>query len=319
MTGATGYLGGGLARRLREAGHEVRAVVRATSHAEPLRQIGVATFEGDITDRYSLREGMSGADWVVHAAADLDLNGPAERMRRINVEGSDNVASLAYKLGVGRFLSVSSVASFGGSPPDGTAVDETAPLLPPPTRYSATKRAGGEAIRQWERRGLAVNTVYPGLVYGPPGEKKGANAILRQVVLERMPLLVAGDRRMSWVYLDDVVDALLRILEQAEPGRGYILAGEVATLGSVIERTAALAGVRPPRPRVPLAAAKLLLALSLPLYRLRGRRRAMGPGQLRSLERHWAFDDTRARRELDWHPRSLESGLPPTVEMLRAS
>ncbi|HSF42963.1 MAG TPA: NAD-dependent epimerase/dehydratase family protein, partial [Thermoanaerobaculia bacterium] len=102
LTGGTGYIGRALARRLVEAGHEVRALVRATSNAEPLKQLGIATFVGDISDRYSLREGMSGADWVIHAAADLDLTGPPERMRQANLEGSENVASLASKLGVGR-------------------------------------------------------------------------------------------------------------------------------------------------------------------------------------------------------------------------
>ena len=128
-----------------------------------------------------MREGMSGADWVIHAAADLDMDGgPAERMRQANVQGSENVASLAYKLGVGRFLSVSSMAYFGGSPPDGSTADESAPLQTPfPTLYSATKHSGERAIQEWAKKGLRINTVYPSLVYGPPGKKEGANAILR--------------------------------------------------------------------------------------------------------------------------------------------
>jgi nucleoside-diphosphate-sugar epimerase len=60
------------------------------------------------------------------------------------------------------------------------------------------------------------------------------------------------------------------------------------------------------------------LVLSAPLYRLRGRRPPFSTEQLNSLERHWAFDDSRARAELDWHPRGLDEGLPPTVELLRA-
>src|SRR6185295_14608235 len=120
LTGGTGFIGSVLAGRLAAAGHEVRALVRPTSDVEPLRQLGVATFVGDLNDRASMREGMSGADWVIHAAAELDdRDGPAP-MRRTNVQGSENVASLAYKLGVGRLLSVSSMAYFGGSPADGS-------------------------------------------------------------------------------------------------------------------------------------------------------------------------------------------------------
>jgi nucleoside-diphosphate-sugar epimerase len=58
---------------------------------------------------------------------------------------------------------------------------------------------------------------------------------------------------------------------------------------------------------------------SSPVFKLRGRRPPIAPEQLQSLSRHWAFDDTRARTELGWAPRTLDEGLPPTVEFLRAA
>ncbi len=319
VTGGTGYIGRLLCRRLCEAGHEVRALVRPGSDASRLAALDLALFRGDVTDRASMREGMSGADWVVHAAAELDVRAPAERMERVNVAGSDNVASLAHKLGVGRFLSVSSIAYFGGSPEDGRAVDESAPpLLPFPSDYSATKHAGEEAIRAWARRGLKLNTVYPSLVYGPPGKREGANSILRQLLRGRLPAVVGADRLTSWVFLDDVVDGMLRVIEKAPPGREFILAGEVARLGDLVRRVCALGGVRPPRLALPIGVARAGVALSAPLFRLAGRRPPFAPQQLRSLSRHWAFDDARARAELGWSPRGLDEGLPPTVEFLRA-
>ncbi len=320
LTGGTGYIGRALARRLAEAGHEVRALVRPTSDAEPLRRLGAATFTGDIGDRASMREGMSGADWVIHAAADLDFDGPPERMRRANVQGSENVASLAYKLGVGRFLSVSSMAYFGGSPPDGSVVSEDAPVQTPfPTLYSATKHSGELAVQEWVKRGLRVNTVYPSLVYGPPGKKEGANALLRGFLKGRFPALVGADRRMAWIFLDDLVEGMFKVIEKAPPGRGYLMTGDVATLRSLVDRVCALGGVRAPRRNLPIGLARIGLAVSGPLYKLRGRRPPFSSEQLNSLERHWAFDDSRARTELDWRPRSLDEGLPPTVEFLRAS
>jgi nucleoside-diphosphate-sugar epimerase len=317
LTGGTGYIGRVLVRRLVEAGHEVRALVRATSNVEPLRELGIATFVGDIGDRFSLREGMSGADWVLHAAADLDFAAPPERMRQANIEGSENVASLAYKLGVGRFLSVSSIAYFGGSPPDGSLADETTPPQEPfPSLYSATKHSGERAIQEWARRGLRVNTVYPSLVYGPPGKKGGSNALLRQLLKGRIPAMVGGDRKMSWVHLDDVVDGMLRVMEKAPPGRDYLLSGDVMALRDVVDRVCRLGGVRPP-PSIPPGLARVGLGLAAPFYRMRGRRPPFSPDQISSVERHWAFDDSRARTELGWQPRSLEEGLPQTVEFLK--
>lgn len=323
LTGGTGYIGRALARRLVEAGHEVRALVRATSHpanTEPLKQLGVATFTGDIQDRASMREGMSGADWVIHAAADLDLTGPPERMRGTNVQGSENVASLAYKLGTGRFLSVSSMAYFGGSPDDGTPSDETSrPMEPFPTLYSATKHSGERAIQEWAKQGLRVNTVYPSLVYGPPGKKEGANSILRQLLKGRFPAVVGPDRKTCWVFLDDVVDGMMRVIDKAPVGRDYLLTGDTTTLRSLVDRVCALGGVKPPRLSLPVGVARAAITLAGPLYRMRGHRPPIAPDQLNSLARHWAFDDTRARTELGWTPRTLDEGLPITVRHIQAT
>jgi len=322
LTGATGYIGSALARRLASSGHELRALVRETSRTDTLHALGVATFPGDVTDRFSMREAMSGADWVVHLAAELDLSAPLERMREVNVGGSEAVASLAFKLGVGRLLSVSSMAYFGGSPPDGTAADEeTPPQTPFPSAYSLTKHEGERAIRAWAERGLRSNTVYPSLVYGPPGKKMGANWLLRAILKERFPALVGAGQRTSWVFLDDVVEGIVRVMERADslpPGRDYLLAGDSASVRELTRRVAELGGAKAPRLEVPLGVARVATALTAPLFRLVGKRSPLPPGQLRSLSRHWVFDDSRARRELDWRPRTLVEGLPPTVEYLQS-
>ncbi len=320
LTGATGYIGSALARRLRAGGHEVAALVRATSAAgrrELLRSAGVELFEGDVVDRYSLREGMSGADWVVHAAADLDFGGPHERQRAINIEGSDNVASLAFKLGVGRLLAISTITVFGGSPSDGAAATEESPALEPlPSHYGFTKRQADRVIAEWVERGLAVNTVYPSLVYGPPGRKGGANPLLRMLALGRLPALVAPRRLASWVFLDDVVDGILRVIDRGPVGENYLLTGDIASMEGVARRVAELAGSDVPRWQLSPAVAGLAGAVTRPLYRMRGRRSPFLKDYLRSLARHWAFDDAKARRELGWRPRSLDEGLPETVRHL---
>lgn len=318
LTGATGYIGTALCRRLRTDGHEVRALVRATSAVAQLEAIGVATFAGDVRDRASMREGMSGADWVIHAAAELDLNAADDRMTGANVEGSENVASLAAKLGVGRLLSISSIAVFGGSPQDGSPASESSPpVLPLPTRYSATKAAGEERIQQWARQGLKINTVFPSLVYGPPGKKQGANILLRALMLGRFPALIAPENQASWVFLDDLVDGILRVVEQAPPGRGYLLSGESWSVRRLAHRVAELAGTKPPRRELSVPTAKLLFRLAGPFLKLAGRPLPVPLEQLDSLHRNWNFDDSRARQELGWHPRGLEEGLAMTIEYLR--
>jgi nucleoside-diphosphate-sugar epimerase len=296
--------------------------VRPTSRPEAVAELaalGVATFPGDVTERASMREAMSGAELVVHAAADLDLDGPRDRMEAVNVGGSENVASLAWKLGVGRLLQISSVAAFGGSPADGTpAVETTPPVEPMPTRYADTKRRGEAVVRGWAGRGLDVVTVYPSLVYGPPGKKEGANALLRQLWLGRFPFLIGARRRTSWVFLDDAVEGIVRAAAAA-PGSAYLLAGEIAPVAEVAARLHALGGARAPRLELPPGAARLLLGLAAPFYRLRGRRTPIPLEQIASLSRHWAFDDSRARRELGWRPGPFGEGLAVTARELFAA
>jgi dihydroflavonol-4-reductase len=317
LTGATGYIGSALCRRLAAGGHELRALVRPSSRTEELRRLGVATFVGDLLDRASMRDGMSGADWVVHAAAELDPSSPSRRMEEANVAGSENVASLAWKLGVPRFLSVSSIAYFGGSPPDGSLATEESPVQRPfPTPYSATKHEGQRAIAAYAAKGMRLNTVYPSLVYGPPGKRGGANVMLRNLAKGRFPALVGADRKASWVHLDDVVSGVQAVLERAPPGRDYLLAGEVATVRRLADAVGATAGVAPPRRELSPAFARTVLTVAAPLMRLFGRRPPIPPRQVASLARHWAFDDTRARAELGWQPRGLAEGLPPTVAFL---
>ncbi len=319
LTGATGYIGSALCRRLAADGHELRALVRASSRTEELRSLGVATFVGDLGDRASMREAMSGADWVVHAAAELDPASPPRRMEAANVIGSENVASLAWKLGVPRFLSVSSIAAFGGSPADGSLAAEGAPLqLPFPTPYSATKHAGQEAIAAYARRGLRLNTVFPSLVYGPPGKHGGANVMLENLAKGRFPALIGADRKTSWVFLADLVEGMAAVLERAPAGRDYLLTGEVASVRQLADAVCATAGMPPPRRELSPRLARAALTVAAPLLRLVGRRPPIPPRQIASLGRHWAFDDSRARTELGWRPRRLAEGLPPTVQFLLA-
>jgi dihydroflavonol-4-reductase len=317
LTGGTGFIGGVLCRRLAAEGHELRCLVRSTSRSETLESLeslGAACFVGDLADRYSMREAMSGADWVIHAGAELDLTRAPGQMQTANVAGSENVASLAWKLGVGRFLSVSSVAYFGGSPEDGSPGTEESPVLPFPTRYSSTKNAGQQAVMHWAEEGLAVNTVFPSLVYGPPGKKSGANPLIRRLAKGWLPALVGADRKTSWVFVEDLVDGMVRVMERAEPGRDYLMTGDTATIEEVAQQVCGISGTPLPRYRLSPSRARLLTRITTPFYRLRGRKPPIDVEQLRSLDRHWCFDDQRARSELDWTPRTLAEGLPPSVE-----
>lgn len=316
LTGGTGYIGGQLAKRLTADGHDLACLVRESSNPErvqALRDLGASIHVGDLAERESLQPAMEGAEWVVHAGAELNRE---QAMDGANVKGSDNIASLAVELGVPRFLSVSSISYWGGSPADGSPGTEESPVQDFPTAYSASKHDGEDAIRAWCERGLNVVSVFPSLVYGPPGKRNGANFFLHQMVQGNLPVMIAGQRKVSWIYVDDVVDALARILERDLARGRLILAGQGEPLMDTARRVADLGGVRAPRTSVSVPVAKFALRVLAPFFKLTGRRLPVEPVRLDYLSRHWYFSDERARRKLDWGPRGLGEGLPPTVEML---
>ena len=167
---------------------------------------------------------------------------------------------------------------------------------------------------RWAEEGLRVNTVYPSLVYGPPGKKSGANPLVRRVAKGWLPALVGADRVTSWVFVEDLVDGMVRVMERAEPGRDFLMTGDTATIEQVARQVSELSGTPMPKRQLSVGAARLFTLLATPVYRLRGRKPPVDLEQLRSLERHWHFDDSRARAELNWSPRPLAEGLPPTVD-----
>ncbi len=312
LTGATGYLGGAVARRLLEEGHDLRLSVRDPDGAAPWRALGASLHPGDITDRYSLRPGMSGADAVIHLAGAVDLRLHPREMIAVNDEGAENIASLAYKLGVGRLINLSSIACWGGSPEDGSAATEETPRLPWPNVYGESKFRGEEKIRAWAERGLRVDTLFPSLIYGPPGKSTGANPLLRRIAGGELRFLPGAGQWSSWIYIVDVVDAILKVLHRESAGERFILAGEARPLRELVDLVCRLAEVRPPRIHLPLS------LLRPGLWGLRGLealgiRPEWGSAHLSNLFLHWHFDDRKAREALKWTPRSLEEGLRLTL------
>ena len=222
--------------------------------------------------------------------------------------------------GIGRAVHISSIASFGGSARDGTpSTEESEPQLPFPNNYCLTKNAGEVAFRQRADEGLKLNIVYPSLVYGPPSKKGGINSFLRLMLTGRLPALVGADRVSSWIYLDDLVDGIVRMMERAEPGEHYLMTGERASTADVVRKVCELGSVRRPRLTLPVPVARAVLLALAPVEIVTRRRLPFNNQQLRTLARHWSFDDSKARRALDWSPRDLDEGLPPTVEFLKGT
>ena len=318
VTGGTGFIGGVLARRLRDRGDDVVALVRSPSKAAELIALGCELVEGDLGDRDVLRKGMDGCDAAFHAAAVYRVGIPeSERpaMFEANVGGTERVLDAAIEAGVGRIVYVSTIGAFGNT--HGRVVDETYRRTPGDwlSAYDETKYLAHEAAVERIGRGAPILIAQPGGVYGPGDHSDLANFI-EQVRKGRLKVLAFPDTGFNFLHVEDAAQGILLVHDRGRIGEAYVLGGQLTTIREAIETVARLSGRKPPRITLPPVLAKM----AIPIGPLVGRVMGTGPN-LRELIRaadgvtYWATD-AKARGELGYAPRDLETGLGQTLAAL---
>jgi len=305
VTGATGFVGGRLAARLREHGDEVVALVRDPGKAGRLRDLGCKLVEGDLSSRAPLAAAMEGCDAVFHVAAIYRNGVPRSKRAELyaaNVTGTENVLDAAVDAGVARVVYVSSNVAFGDT--HGEVVDEA--YEPPADRYVSlyheTKALAHRAARERIARGAPVVIVQPGGIYGR-GDHTQIGGFLERGVRGRPVVLPFGSVGLNWVFVDDVVEGILLAHDRGRVGESYVLGGEIATLRGAVEQAFAAGGRRPRIVPVPTWAVRL----ATPFGPLLG----LSVSDLVSASdgvTYWGRDN-KARRELGYAPRDLVTGL----------
>lgn len=294
VTGATGFIGGQVARRLLKEGAEVSALVRRGSDAGALEALGVRVLRGDVTMPATLD--FSGQDVVVHAAAWVGFAIPPrkrELFRRTNVQGTRNVIHAAKSADVRKIVHVSSVAALGAT--DARPATEESPRSTYfKSEYERTKTEAHEAALQ---AGVPVALPMPGLVLG---RDSGFDWLFRSLAKGRLPALPADDAEKGWVHLDDVAEALVTM---ASRGQGpYLLVDENLRLTELLVRALEEAGLPIPRRRVPVAVLRAGAWAVEKSFHAFGRTPPVSDELMRALPIPMSYDSARARKELGWRP-----------------
>lgn len=306
VTGATGFVGGRLAERLRGRGDDVVALVRSPAKAGHLRELGCALVTGDLSSRVALAAAAAGCDAAFHVAA-IYRNGVPRSQRAellaVNVRGTENVLDAAADAGVAKVVYVSSNVVFGDT--GGRVVDET--YQPPAGRYVSlyheSKALAHRAARERIARGFPVAIAMPGGIYGP-GDHTSIGPLLARASRGKVVLLPFGSVGLNWTYVDDAVEGLLLVHDRGKVGESYVLGGEIATLRDAVETAFSVGGHRPRVVPVPTWVVRLATPLG-PLLGLSVSDYVSGSDGVT----YWGRDD-KARRELGYAPRSLAEGLP---------
>jgi nucleoside-diphosphate-sugar epimerase len=312
LTGATGFLGGEVARRLRARGDTVRVLVRDPARAVALAGLGCRLVPGDLSDESRLTAACAGADAVVHSAAKHEVGVPENRRPVLvdtNVGGTERVLGAALSAGVRKAVHVSTVAAFGNT--RGQVVDETYRRpedLPHTSVYEQTTAQAHRRAHEIAERGLPLVTVQPGAVYGP-ADPSSLGALLSAFLAGRLPALPFPDLGVTPVHRDDVAAGVLLALDSGVAGSSYVLGGEPTTVRELLAVLAEVAGRRPPARTVPT----LLLRGLTPLGPLVGPVLGLPPNLREVLSSSdgvtfWA-SSAKAARELGWSSRPLPEGL----------
>ncbi|AOS44009.1 3 beta-hydroxysteroid dehydrogenase/Delta 5--_4-isomerase [Lacunisphaera limnophila] len=345
VTGASGFIGGQLARRLLADGRRVRVLSRRP--LPELETLGAEVIPGDLHDRHALERGCRSAETVFHVAGRVGVWGPPEDFFRVNVEGTRNLLVACREAKVPRLVYTSSpsVVYNGG---DLRHVNESAPLCTQaPCAYPTSKATAEREVLAAHGPELATIALRPHLVWGP-GDKNVVPRILTLARAGKLKIIGPGRNRVDITPINNVVDAHL-LAEGAlltgsrapfgsagavatppqagnssasrpphhPGGRAYFITnGEPVVLWDWINEVLRGVGIPEIKSHVPLPVAYAAGAALETVWRLTGR--AGEPPMTRFVAKematdHW-FDISAARRDLGYHP--LVSVTQATAELI---
>jgi dihydroflavonol-4-reductase len=256
ITGATGFVGGHVARRYAAEGASLRLLTRQTSRLDSLAGIDAEMVTGDLREPEKLRTALTGCDALVHVAADYRLwvRDP-DQMFASNVTGTRELLRLAREVGIPRVVYTSSVSTMGFKT-DGTIVNEDTPVALSDMigHYKRSKFLGEQEAIQAAKTGQHVMILNPTTPIGSGDAKPTpTGGIVVDFLNKKFPAYV--DTGLNLVDVDEVARMHVVALDRGTPGERYILGGENLTLKQILDRMSAITGLPSPTMKVPHAVA----------------------------------------------------------------
>lgn len=295
VTGATGFIGGAIARRLIERGDAVTALVRDAGAASELAALGATVAQGSILDPNAIARAARGADVLVHAAGIVSPRVSARALRWTFVAGTENVLAAARHAGLERVVMISS-ADVTLANLDRVHWDEKRDLAHPPLGERARAMRLAEEIALSSSDGaLAVTALRPGWVWGP-GDLSTLPALVREAREGGVRMFGDGRNLVATTYVETLADAVVAAARApGAPAQAYYVGDpEFLELREFLQAFSRALHLPAPRPGLPFA-------MAYPLALLRGARgEGPLPEEIVRRARSTLFDVQKAIAELDF-------------------
>lgn len=312
ITGVTGCVGSNLAAALIEKGIEVVGLCQPDAPTLAIENLNITRFTGDVCDPDSLQRPFEGVDWVFHVAAIADdWRHPAERIYRVNVQGTHNVLDAARRAGVRKFVLTSSAASLGLPRPGKVFLDETCEfnLRPADWVYAHSKVLAEQALREAVQDGLDAVSVLPTAILGPADMSFiSGQLIVRACKGQMFPFPDGG---VNYIDVRDVAEAQIQAALRGQTGERYLLGGHnishlhcLGTISDVLRIP--IQYVHTPSFVLPLMGGVLGAAQSM------GLRVPIDRQRIRMSREYMYYDNAKAVTELGLAPRPIDETVEAT-------
>ena len=316
VTGATGFIGPYLVRRLVSQGHFCRCLVRPTSNTKVLEDLGVELANGDITKAGTLHGVADGMDCIFHMATlghTSNFIATEAIFERINVQGTINVMEEALRAGVDRVVHCSTVAAMGICPEVPAATEESS--CNPHHPYGRSKlKAEQEVMRMVYEKGLPAVIIRFSMVYGP-GDWRDILRLTRMAKKGLFPKVGNRPKLTPFIHATDAVQGLLLAAEKGRAGQVYLLTNRQSEpfdrIIKIIQKALSVRGITI---YVPEWVALTTALLVEKFFSFVGKAPIVTRKNIESTLADRVFSIEKARKELGFEPQvDPETGLRDTV------
>ncbi|HKI89569.1 MAG TPA: NAD-dependent epimerase/dehydratase family protein [Draconibacterium sp.] len=323
ITGATGFIGNNLAKKIQTEGNEIHILARSQNAEKLFIKKKVTVFKGDLQNTEMIDKAMKGCDVVFHLAAYTNIWSKDKTLAyKTNVQGTKNILDAALKNRIKKMVFTSSAATL----PPSKEKEEVDELFPLPatylTSYETTKEKAEQLCIDYCKKGLDVVIVNPPRVFGPGLlSKSNSVTIMIKNYVNGTWRIIPGDGSQigSYVFIDDIIRGHLLALQKGKPGEKYILGGTNVSYNDFFNTLAQVSGKKRSMFHFPFPLMMGISKFELFMAETFGKKPLITPPWVKRYLQNRPLSSQKAIKELTYAITPLPEAIQKTIDWLKTN